>query len=442
MPPHLPIGRLRRAIDVARVGARTGASLLLSRGAESAAAQAAEVLGNLRGLAAKLGQTVSYVDGLVPPEQRAVFESALGRLQRATLTSSPEAIARTLEVELGAPPHELFATWDPAPVASASIGQVHRARLADGREVAVKVQHPDIERAIESDLANIGMLEGVITLAGPRGLEPGAILDEIVRRFREELDYRLEAEHQETFRALHADNPRIHVPAVIRERSSGRVLTSEWVSGASLEEACGASTDLRRTYAEVLWHFVFRGNLVGGKFNADPHPGNYLFHADGSVTFLDFGCVQPIPEYSRRTSVAMHRAALDGDEGGFAQAVQEMLGTRGGRYGDAALRYVRSCFEPMFSAPFNVSHEYAASLFTGARDLKADMFAKDGSFVAPPPHLAMMNRLQFGFYSVLARLDVAADYARVERSFLDEAIASFESRPNTKAPPARPKAAE
>src|SRR6188768_985084 len=129
MPPRLPIGRLRRAIDVARVGARTGASLLLSRGAESAAAQAAEVLGNLRGLAAKLGQTVSYVDGLVPPEQRAVFESALGRLQRATLTSSPAAIERTLEAELGAPPHELFAHWDPTPVASASIGQVHRAQL-------------------------------------------------------------------------------------------------------------------------------------------------------------------------------------------------------------------------------------------------------------------------------------------------------------------------
>ncbi len=410
-------------MDMARVGARAGASVLLSRGVEGAAEQAAEVLGNLRGIAAKLGQTASYVDGIVPPEQRPAFEKALGRLRQATVTSSRESITRLLEEELGAPVSQLFAELGAEPVASASIGQVYRARLFDGREVAVKVQHPDIDRAIESDLENVGMLEGVITLAGPKGLKPGAILDEVMRRFREELDYRLEAENQEAFRLLHQDDARIRVPAVIKERSSRRVLTSEWVSGASLEEAAGASTELRRTYAEVLWRFVFRGNLVGGKFNADPHPGNYLFHPDGAVTFLDFGCVQPIADPLRHAAVRMHRASVERNDAAFAKGVEEMLGTHGGSYGRATVRYVRRCFEPLFTAPFMIDHEYAAALFREARDLKKEMYAKDGSFVAPPPDLALMNRLQFGFYSVLARLDVAVDYEAVERAFLDEAEA-------------------
>ena len=432
--PKVPLGRLRRALHVARVGAQSSAALLLSRGTERAAEHAAEVLGNLRGLAAKVGQTASYVDGLIPPEQRAVFEKALGQLQRSTPTSDAHAIKRVLEAELGGNAEDLFAAWDPVPVASASIGQVHHARLVDGREVAVKVQHLGIERAIESDLANVALLESVLTLAGPRGLDPTALLDEVARRFREELDYELEAHHQETFRALHEGHEKIRVPSVVRERSSRRVLTSEWATGKSLDDVVDLPAELRRSYAEVLWRFVFRGNLVGGRFNADPHPGNYLFHDDGSVTFLDFGCVQPIPPNARRTSVAMHRAAVERDEPAFARAVEELLGTRGGRYGQAVVRYVRRCFEPMFSAEFEVTRDYAASLVTDARELRSEMFAKDGSFVTPPPHLALMNRLQFGFYSVLARLHVTVDYASVERAFLDEAEASLERAEAVSAP--------
>ncbi len=423
MSSKLPTGRFRRAVDVARVGARTGASWLLSRGTEKAADRAAEVLGNLRGLAAKIGQTASYVDGIVPPEHRAAYSKALSQLQSATVSSSPKRIAEVIERELGAPPTELFARWEAEPVASASIGQVHRAELFDGRTVAVKVQHPDIDQAVEGDLKNVALLEGLVTLAGPRGFRAGPIFEEVLRRFREELDYRLEAQNQESFRFLHARDPMIRIPAVIAERSSRRVLTSEWVEGATLHEAARAPEELRRSHAEVLWRFVFRGNLVAGRFNADPHPGNYLFHGDGSVTFLDFGCVQPLAEHLRKTAISVHRAAIAGDEEAFGRGVAELLGTRGGRYGEASQRYTRKCFEPLFSAPFRMTHEYASDLFRATKELKAEMYAGDGSFVAPPPHLAFMNRLQFGFYSVLAALDVAVDYREVERAFLDEAEA-------------------
>src|SRR4030095_12108655 len=106
---------------------------------------------------------------------------------------------------------------------------------------------------------------------------------------REELDFELEAERQEKFRELHAGDPDIAIPKVVRERSTRRVLTSEMAHGRTLEDAARDAPERRRGYAEVLWRFVFRGNLVGSMFNADPHPGNYLFGAGRRIVFLDFG---------------------------------------------------------------------------------------------------------------------------------------------------------
>jgi predicted unusual protein kinase regulating ubiquinone biosynthesis (AarF/ABC1/UbiB family) len=390
---------------------------------DAAAKHSAEVLGNLRGLAAKIGQTASYVDGFIPPDQRDAYEKALSKLQRATMSSEPDQVRRTILEDLGKEPEFVFSEFDENPVASASIGQVHRARLHDGRQVAVKVQHPGIEAAVESDLSNLSMLEGVINLAGPRGLQAGKIFDEVLLRFRQELDYRIEARNQMAFRALHEGDPLIRVPEVFELASSRRVLTSAWVDGITLEQATRQPEEIRVLYAQALWRFVFRGNLLGGAFNADPHPGNYVFHPDGTVTFLDFGCVQPIPNRIRRAAIDAHRAAMERDLDSFAGAISRMLGTKGGEFGEATRRYTLRCFEPLMSSPYRVTSAYATQLFGEVRAMKKSMGAKDRSFVPPPPELALMNRLQFGFYSVVAKFDVAVDYAAVERGFLDEAAA-------------------
>ena len=417
----LPTGRLGRVVRLAGVGARAGAGLLLSKSGSGAAEYAAEVLGTLRGLAAKVGQTLSYVDGIVPEAQRESYERAMGKLRDATPRSPPEAVRRVLEEELGAPVERLFASFDERPFASASIGQVHRATLEDGRIVAVKVQHPGIATAVESDLENAGLMEGLVTTLGPKGVNAKAAYAEVAARFREELDYELEAERQAFFLRLHAGDAKIRIPLVIGERSSRRVLTSELVEGLSFEEALKEPEELRRAWAETLWRFVFKGNLVGGMFNADPHPGNYLFGPDGVVTFLDFGCVQPISAERLPAARAMHRAALDKDERTFAEQAELLLGTHGGQYGTRAVAYSRRCFEPMFGSPFHITRDYTTSLVTDLRDLKRLFWAKDGSFVMLPPAMLFLNRLQFGFYSVLARLDVRVDYASVERRFLSDA---------------------
>jgi predicted unusual protein kinase regulating ubiquinone biosynthesis (AarF/ABC1/UbiB family) len=417
----LPSGRLGRFARLAALGARTSVSLLTSRDGGGAALRAAEVLGQLRGLAGKVGQMASYIDGVVPPAHRAAYTSALAALRAAAPSSSPEAIRELVEQELGAPIERLFSEWEAEPFASASIGQVHRARLESGRLVAVKVQHPGIERAVESDLENAGMIEALVGSLGPKSLDAAAVFDDIRARFREELDYRLEAEHQRAFARFHAGDPLIHVPEVIAERSSRRVLTSELVSGQSLDEVARLSESEKRAYAETLWRFVFKGTLVAGLFNADPHPGNYFFQEGGRVVFLDFGCVQPIDGTRRVAARLMHQSGIRRDEAGFASGAVQMMKTRGGSYERAALAYVRRCFEPLFASPFLIRSEYVADLVRGIGQLKAEIFAKDKSFVMPPPGLAFMNRLQFGFYSVLAQLEVEVDYAAVERAFLLEA---------------------
>ncbi|HEY6080180.1 MAG TPA: AarF/ABC1/UbiB kinase family protein [Polyangiaceae bacterium] len=417
----LPTGRLGRFVQLAGVGARASVDLLVAKGSERVAERTAEVLGNLRGLAAKLGQTVSYVDGFVPETHRAVYEKALGTLRSAAPHSSPDAIREQVEVELGASMERLFDAWEPEPFASASIGQVHRARLPNGQAVAVKVQHPGIERAIESDLSNVSLLEGFIGALGPRALNSSAVLDEVKTRFREELDYRLEADRQEQFSELHRGDDMIRIPRVVRERSARRVLTMELVSGASLDEAALAGEDLRRRYAETLWRFVFKGNLVGGMFNADPHPGNYLFQPDGSVIFLDFGCVQPITPPRLVHARELHLAALRRDEPAFRRAAALILESKGGSYEEAAAAYSRRCFEPVFGSPFHITTKFATSLVEDIGNVKAQLWAKDKSFVPLPTGMLFMNRLQFGFYSVLARLDLSVDYAAVERRFLREA---------------------
>lgn len=418
----LPEGRLGRLARLASVGARTGASLLRGESAADAAAKkAAEVLGTMRGLAAKAGQMASYVDGMVPETHRDSYESAMRSLRAAAPTSSPEAIRRTVEEELGAPIDRLFVEWQEKPFASASIGQVHKARLEDGREVAVKVQHPGIAKAVESDLENADALGGMVAMLGPKRLDPRAVLAELRARFTEELDYALEAERQRAFSAMHAGDPAIRIPEVIGERSGKRVLTTMLARGKDLDEACRADEDTRKRYVDTMWRFVFKGNLVGGMFNADPHPGNYLFQDDGTIVFLDFGCVQPIEGERLDLARKLHLAGMRRDERAFGEIAAKILQTEGGLYEKMAIEYSRRCFEPIFSSPYRITREYAASLVEGVREMKSSVLGKDGNFVQLPPGMLFMNRLQFGFYSVLARFDVTMDYAAIEEAFLREA---------------------
>ena len=402
------------------MGVRTGAGMIMSRDGNPAAAHAAEVLGNLRGLAAKIGQMASYVDGLVPEQHAEAFESSLKALRAQAPRSSAAAIRNLVEEELGGPIDTLFASWSDTPLASASIGQVHRATLPDGADVAVKVQHPGIARAVESDLSNAGLLESFVGVLGGKRFDTKTMLEVIQTRFREELDYAFEAGNLARFADLHRGDPTVIVPTFHGSHSSRRVLTTAMAEGKSFDEACAASEPERRAWSETLWRFVFKGTLVGAMLNADPHPGNYVFHEGGRVTFLDYGCIQRIDD-RRPRAVAVHAAALARDEAAFGRAVSRMVGAKPGALEDTAIRYTRDCFRPLFESPYRVTKPYAASLVAGMHEmaLLARKVPEEQLFTMPGD-MVFVNRLQFGFYSVLARLDVETDYAAVERGFIPD----------------------
>ena len=408
---------------LARAGARTGATLLLSKDARKSALKTTEMLGQLRGVATKIGQMMSYVDGLIPPEHRDAFEQTMAKLQSAAPESDPIEIRALVEKELGAPISELFKDWNDKPVASASIGQVHKATLEDGRVVAVKVQHPGIVEAMDADLRNANVIEMILSLMGTAKFDSKRLTEEVKERFREELDYTLEAKRQNVFREIHKDDSLIRIPAVIDERSSKRVFTTEWLEGLSFEDARLADEKLRRSWAETLWRFVYRANIVGGLFNADPHPGNYFFQDDGGVGFVDFGCVQPIENERLKWARQLHTAAHSGDKKAFDEAACGMLDTRGGKYEEMVKEYAAMCFRPITDSPFHLTQDFAASLVQHFKDMAVTIVkSKNDHFVPMPPGILFINRLQFGFFSVLARLDVEADYAAAERTFLKDFI--------------------
>ena len=170
----------------------------------------------------KLGQLASFVDDGMPESVR----QALSQLQQSAPPMSAELAESMIETELGAPPLAVFAKWDPVPFAAASIGQVHRAITRDGQAVAVKVQYPGIAAAMEADLANLDMARMIMPMFW-RNVDAAAVAEEIRARLTEELDYHIEADNQRLFASLYRDHPFIHIPEVVDELSTRRVLTTE-----------------------------------------------------------------------------------------------------------------------------------------------------------------------------------------------------------------------
>ena len=414
--------RLRRGIAALRLAARGGARYASSAPRLFAAAgenrerlrtdlalQTAEdvavTLGAMKGVLMKLGQMASYVDdGLSPAVRR-----TLSRLQDSVPPMSPELAAGVVTEELGLPPEQAFARWDPEPIAAASIGQVHRAMTHDGRAVAVKVQYPGIAESMAADLDNVALLRRMLKVTAP-SQDVNALVAELRDRVLEELDYHREAGNQERMAAYYAGHPTIHVPRIVGELSARRVVSSELSGGARWAELVTWSQEERDLAAETIYRFVFRSLYEAHAFNGDPHPGNYLFHGAGRVTFLDFGLVKHFTAEELRPLVAMVRnLCVENDPEAFRRAMEEagFLVPNAPLSTDVVVEHLAVFYQTVRRpGRLTITGDYASAVVRRFFDLRSPV----APYVSVPRSYVILQRINLGLFALLGELNATADW--------------------------------
>ncbi len=430
-PKALPMASeaVKRAIGVRRTEDEEEiARQKLLKSAKSTAEAMLKTLGEMKGLPLKLGQMASYIDGLAPPGYEERFQRVLARLQQKAPPLSRDAAVKVIREDLGAHPDEVFSQWEPDPFAAASIGQVHRAVTRGGERVAVKVQYPGIDRAIENDLKSLSLLESMIAPVGRRYHSKEG-LDEIKEVFLAELDYGREAETADVFRRIHRDDKAILIPRVHHSLTTRRVLTCELVDGVDYATFCSQGGAEEKTEAgKTIWRFMFRALFKHGRLYADPHPGNYRFLGGERVAFLDFGCAKVMPPDLVSGMKRYVIAAADEDWDEFYRACAEVLGydpsdPEGWRLYTEYTKYV---IRPItIDGPYRCTHENAReNVAFLVRNGKKIIFRPDEKLPSLPkpihvPHdLTFVSRLQWGLASVMAGLDAEANWRRITDPWL------------------------
>ena len=261
---------------------------------EKAANQLFNVLGELKGGAMKVGQALSVLEAAIPEEFGEPYREALTKLQKDAPPLSAEKVHRVLDGQLGTKWRARFTSFDDEPVASASIGQVHKGVWSDGREVAVKIQYPGADEALRADLKTMRRMTTVLRQLAP-GADVQAVVDELIERTEMELDYRLEADNQRAFAKAYEGHPHFFVPHVVG--SAPKVMVSEWTEGKSMAEIIRKGTpDERDLCGTRLFELTFDAPARVGMMHGDAHPGNFMMMADGRMTVIDFGAVAPLPD--------------------------------------------------------------------------------------------------------------------------------------------------
>jgi adenylate cyclase len=427
-PRHgVPRGRIRRTMPLAGFTARAAGGRIVAglrekagnagavdRFHERTAERYSQLLGHSKGVLMKVGQIFSMLDANAVGGGFSPYQAALARLQADAPPMDSDLAKDMVRADLGRPTEEVFSHFSDEPMAAASIGQVHRAVLRDGREVAVKIQYPGAAEAIRDDLANHELLTTILRfLSSASGatmpdLRPAA--REIAARVAEEIDYRHEAANITAFSQLYHGHPFIRVPDVIDEASGDRVLTMTYLDGLDWAGAQRADQDLKNTWAEVISRFMAGSFRHANLFHADPHPGNYRFGLDGRVGFVDFGCVKILSERQRRQFVGLARAAVEGHK----HELRDLMVQTGFLASDSTLTVEEAyewwagiLYELLAPQPFTYTHDAPRRLIRGMMGARAaDHPARRLSM---PEDFAFFPRLTFGMYTLFATLHATVD---------------------------------
>ena len=378
-----------------------------ARAHEQAGELIAQTLGELKGAVMKVGQMASIAGDLLPKE----LAEALGGLQREAPPMDFEVIAEQIERELGAAPASLFERFDETPFASASIGQVHRARTDDGREVVVKVQYPGVDEAVDSDLAHLKIALRASGLVKVKRKVLDDVFGELRARLHEELDYCNEADNVRLFADYYAEHPKVVVPRVVGERSSQRVLTLTYEPGHHISELQAFPQALRNEIGGVLF-----GVLADQIFNlkilhADPNPGNLAFREDGSLVLYDFGCVKRLDPGIIQAYRDTIRAGFAEDYAGIEEGLRK-LGARNLEGPEVPLDYYKP-WRDIFMRPLlgDEPYDYGSSrLQQDAIKLVPGFLTKYLGSFQPPVELVFLDRVVVGTYGNLCKLGARGQY--------------------------------
>ena len=434
---RIPTGRISRTARVSSLAAgqaarhlgtratnlgRTeqGRTAALERRHLEAAEQIVTALGTMKGAAMKLGQVMSFLDvGLVPEEYRDEFQRKLGALRDAAPKVRFADMRKVIESELEAPIGKLFAEFDPEPIAAASIGQVYRARLHDGRTVAIKVQYPGVGAAVRADMQNLGMILRLMKRIAP-GLDVKATAEEIRSRIGDELDYELEASNQRSLARIFRGHPFIVVPDVVTELSREKVMVSEFVAGVGFDTIKETDQETRDRVGEIVFRFYFGCMYRHRQFSGDPHPGNFLLMADGRVAFLDFGLFKVMPRRLIELELESQRAGHEGD----AQRLWEIWAEGGllkqpDRFRPDKLlsQFLDATWWYLTDEEIALQPEVATQVMIDMSDPRSAHFGQMRHETLPADHI-FGRRVEMLTLAVLGQLRATANWHRIAREWI------------------------
>jgi len=433
----IPAGRVARGAKIGRLAAGQAVRQFgtraanVARGDEAkqealerrqieAAEQIVAALGTMKGAAMKLGQVMSFLDvGLVPEQYREEFQRKLAALRDAAPKVSFKDMRKVVEQDLGGKLGEFFDDFDEDAIAAASIGQVYRARTAEGRDVAVKVQYPGVNRAVRSDMQNLGMILRLMQRMAP-GLDAKGLAEEIRERIGDELDYELEAANQRRLARIYRGHPFVVIPDVLTDLSRERVIVTEFVAGRGFDDAKDDPDVDRDRFAEIIFRFYYGCMYRHRQFSGDPHPGNCRLMDDGRVAFLDFGLFKTISPEVADVELTSQRLSVEGrweelvelwGEKGFLNEPERMAPERLQAYvEDVGWWYLAD--EDVTLTP-----EVASSVLMELTDPRGKHFARMRHESLPPEHL-FGRRLEILTLAVLGQLRPTNNWHRIAREWM------------------------
>jgi predicted unusual protein kinase regulating ubiquinone biosynthesis (AarF/ABC1/UbiB family) len=414
-------GRLGR---YARVGASVGGLaarlageryLGLSIDRDRHAAELRSALGGLKGPLMKAAQLLATIPDALPPE----YARELAQLQANAPAMGWAFVRRRMATELGPDWQARFTRFDKEASFAASLGQVHRAVLPDGRDVAVKLQYPDMASALEADLNQLKLVFAVGQRFDP-AIRTDEIHAEITNRLREELDYRREAKHVDLYRHMLRAEKNVRAPEVVRDYSTDRLLTMSWLSGEPLLDWKTRSQEDRDALAVNMFRAWYVPFYFYGVIHGDPHLGNYTVRSDGSVNLMDFGCVRVFPPRFVRGSIELYRALMTDDldravaayeDWGFSGLSREMIAVLN--------RWAGFLYGPLMDDRPRRLTEGVAEGF--GRDMAQNVFGELRRMggVRPPREFVFMDRAAIGLGAVFIHLRASINWHQLFESLID-----------------------